>query len=134
MADRPEDGEQKAMARPAGTPSPLRIGELLLRRALIDQDDLALALSEQELSSGSAPIGRLLVRLGAIDEDVLTVTLAEQSGMRIVDIDRHTPPEPSTLGRLTPRGGIPTDGTPLALRGRASRGGIGRAADPRHAP
>ncbi len=89
------------MATPARSPSPLRIGELLVRRALIDQNDLALALAEQELSSGSAPLGRLLVRLGAIDEDVLTATLAEQSGMGIVDLDPDTPPEPSTLGRMT---------------------------------
>lgn len=89
------------MARAAGSPSPLRIGELLVRRALINQDDLALALSEQELSTGSAPLGRLLVRLGAIDEDVLTATLAEQSGMPIVDLEWDTPPEPATLGRMT---------------------------------
>jgi type II secretory ATPase GspE/PulE/Tfp pilus assembly ATPase PilB-like protein len=101
VADRHEDKERQAMARPAGSPSPLRIGELLVRRALIDPDDLALALSEQDMDGGSAPLGRLLVRLGAIDEDVLTVTLAEQSGMGIVDIDQDTPPEPSTLGRIT---------------------------------
>ena len=77
---------RESQARPAGSPSPLRIGELLLRRALIDHDDLTLALSEQSLSVQSPPLGRLLVGLGAIDEDVLVQTLAEQSGMRIVDL------------------------------------------------
>jgi type II secretory ATPase GspE/PulE/Tfp pilus assembly ATPase PilB-like protein len=101
------------MARPAGSPSPLRIGELLVRRALIDPNDLALALSEQELSTGSAPLGRLLVRLGAIDEDDLTVTLAEQSGMRVVDLDRDPPPESSAVGRITREAAFRLQALPL---------------------
>ena len=101
MAGAPEDAEERQpMARPAGLPSPLRIGELLLRRAFIDQDDLALALAEQELSSHSPPLGRLLVRLGAIDEDVLTVTLAEQSGMPVVNLHQEPAPDPSALDRI----------------------------------
>jgi type IV pilus assembly protein PilB len=100
-ADLPEEQVQREpTAQPAGSPSPLRIGELLLRRALIDQDDLALALSEQSLNTQSPPLGRLLVRLGAIDEDVLSVTLAEQSGMRIVDLGPETRPDPSALDRI----------------------------------
>lgn len=101
VADVPEeDPKRKALARPAGSPSPLRLGELLLRRALIDQNDLALALSEQDLCSQSPPLGRLLVRLGAIDEDVLTVTLAEQTGMRVIDLDDEACPDPSARDRL----------------------------------
>jgi type II secretory ATPase GspE/PulE/Tfp pilus assembly ATPase PilB-like protein len=101
------------MARPAGSPSPLRIGELLVRRALIDPNDLALALSEQELSTGSAPLGRLLVRLGAIDEDDLTVTLAEQSGMRVVDLDRDPAPESSAVDRITREAAFRLQALPL---------------------
>ena len=101
MADVPDEHWQReSTAKPAGSPSPLRIGELLLRRALIDQDDLALALSEQSLSVQSPPLGRLLVRLGAIDEDVLVHTLAEQSGMRIVDLGLETRPDPSAVDRI----------------------------------
>jgi type II secretory ATPase GspE/PulE/Tfp pilus assembly ATPase PilB-like protein len=84
-----------------GSPSPLRIGELLCRSGLIDHDDLALALSEQELTSDSPPLGRVLLRLGAIDEATLTVTLAEQFGMRVVDLDREGTPEPSALARIS---------------------------------
>jgi type IV pilus assembly protein PilB len=101
------------MAKPAGSPSPLRIGELLIRRALIDQNDLALALSEQELSSGAAPLGQLLVRLGVIDDDVLTATLAEQSGMRIVDLDRDPAPESSALDRITREAAFRLEALPL---------------------
>ena len=67
---------------------------------MIDHDDLALALSEQELTSHSPPLGRLLVRLGAIDEDALTATLAEQFGMRLVDLTYEAKPDPSTLARF----------------------------------
>ena len=120
MADQREGIEPKTMARPAGSPSPLRIGELLVRRALIDPNDLALALSEQELSTGSAPLGRLLVRLGAIDEDDLTVTLAEQSGMRVVDLDQDPPPESSALGRITREAAFRLQALPL----RYEEGGL----------
>ena len=120
MADQREGIEPKTMARPAGSPSPLRIGELLVRRALIDPNDLALALSEQELSTGSAPLGRLLVRLGAIDEDDLTVTLAEQSGMRVVDLDRDPPPESSALSRITREAAFRLQALPL----RYEEGGL----------
>ena len=120
MADQREGIEPKTMARPAGSPSPLRIGELLVRRALIDPNDLALALSEQELSTGSAPLGRLLVRLGAIDEDDLTMTLAEQSGMRVVDLDRDPPPESSALSRITREAAFRLQALPL----RYEEGGL----------
>jgi type II secretory ATPase GspE/PulE/Tfp pilus assembly ATPase PilB-like protein len=120
VADQREGIEPKTMARPAGSPSPLRIGELLVRRALIDPNDLALALSEQELSTGSAPLGRLLVRLGAIDEDDLTVTLAEQSGMRVVDLDRDPPPESSVLSRITREAAFRLQALPL----RYEEGGL----------
>ncbi len=83
----------------ASAPSPLRIGELLVRRALIDHDQLRLALAEQELDTRSAPIGRLLVGLGAIDENILTATLAEQAGMVVVDLD-DVEPDRSALARL----------------------------------
>jgi type II secretory ATPase GspE/PulE/Tfp pilus assembly ATPase PilB-like protein len=83
----------------ARSPSSLRIGELLLRRSLIGQDDLGQALAEQESDSASAPLGRLLVRRGAIDEKVLTRTLAEQAGMSVVDLDEVTP-DRSAIARL----------------------------------
>jgi hypothetical protein len=102
VADVPErDGRASEPTRPAGAPSPLRIGELLRRSGLIDHDDLALALSEQELTPNSPPLGRVLLRLGAIDEATLTVTLAEQFGMRVVDLSREASPDPSALARLT---------------------------------
>jgi hypothetical protein len=102
VADVPErDGQRSELTRPAGAPSPLRIGELLRRHGLIDHDALALALAEQELTSNSPPLGRVLLRLGAIDEATLTAILAEQFGMRVVDLGREASPDPSALARIT---------------------------------
>jgi len=68
-------------------PSHLRLGEILIRRGHIGQDDLALALAQQDLDDHDAPLGRLLVEHGAITDEVLTSALAEQSGMVVVDVD-----------------------------------------------
>jgi type IV pilus assembly protein PilB len=104
--------------RTAPSPSPLRIGELLVRRALINQDQLWRALEEQELDSRSAPIGRLLVGMGAIDEDILTATLAEQSGMAVVDLD-DAKPDRSALARLPREAAFRLQALPLNYRDRS---------------
>ena len=91
--------EAAEAAEPAG-PSHLRLGEILIRRALIDQDDLALALAQQDLEGRDAPLGRLLVNLGAISDVTLTAALAEQSGLAVVDLD-DVRPDQALFGRLT---------------------------------
>ena len=70
-----------------GRPSHLRLGEILIRRGLIDQDDLALGLAQQDLDDHDLPLGRLLVNLGAISDETLTSALAEQSGLAVVDLE-----------------------------------------------
>jgi type II secretory ATPase GspE/PulE/Tfp pilus assembly ATPase PilB-like protein len=112
-----ESSERETQAseptRTAGAPSPLRIGELLRRNGLIDHDDLALALSEQELRSDSPPLGRVLLHLGAIDEATLTAALAEQFGMRVVDLRREADPDPSVLARITREAAFRLQALPL---------------------
>jgi hypothetical protein len=77
--------------RGAAGPSHLRLGEILIRNGLIAQDDLALALSQQDVEDHDLPLGRLLVELGAITDATLTRALAEQSGLPVVDLDLLTP-------------------------------------------
>lgn len=67
-------------------PSHLRVGELLIRRALIEPDDLAVALARQRQRGDDLPIGRILVDMGAISDETLTLVLAEQSGLPVVDL------------------------------------------------
>jgi hypothetical protein len=59
----------------------------LIRRGLIDQDDLALALGLQGLDESNGHLGRILVELGAITEEILVAALAEQSGLLVADLN-----------------------------------------------
>ena len=97
-------------------PSPLRLGELLARRAAITQEHLALALAEQDLDAHGAPIGRLLVRLGVIDEVMLTSALAEQSGLPLIDLELHVP-SPSAIARLSRESAFRLQALPVDFRG-----------------
>jgi hypothetical protein len=54
----------------------LKLGQILVRKGLIDPDQLAAALGEQERSGGR--LGRTLVRLGYLEEEALIRVLASQ--------------------------------------------------------
>ena len=64
---------------------PLPIGELLLARGLIAEQDIEKALAYQRQFKGR--FGAILVRIGALSEDVLLPVLAEQLGMPLLDRD-----------------------------------------------
>ena len=59
--------------------APQMLGQLLLARGLISQQDLSRALASQKVSA--ARLGKALVRLGAISEDNLMPVLAEHLGV-----------------------------------------------------
>jgi hypothetical protein len=65
----------------AGT---LKIGQILVTRGILDPDQLALALAEQQ-ESGSK-LGMTLVRMGFVDEEVLIRTLAGQLKLPVARI------------------------------------------------
>lgn len=74
------------------TPFHRRLGDLLLERKLISEDDLESALSWQQKLK--RPLGNLLMRMGSIDEKALTEVLSAQLHLRIEKLDpRGTPPE-----------------------------------------
>ena len=98
-----------------GRPSHLRLGEILIRRGHIDQDDLALALSQQDLDDHDKPLGRLLVTLGAISDETLTRALSEQSGFAIVDLEAITP-DAGVLGLLSREVALQLEMLPLERR------------------
>ncbi len=90
--------EPSATAQPAQpTHGGPRLGELLLERELISQDDLAAALVRQEESG--VRLGAALVEQGALDEKSLVLALAQQRGIEIVDLRRETP-DPEALAAL----------------------------------
>ena len=61
-----------------------RLGDLLLREAVITEQQLAEALAEQ--GDGGGKLGQILVRSGATDEESIARTLAEQKGIEFVSL------------------------------------------------
>jgi MSHA biogenesis protein MshE len=66
------------------------IGTLLLRRGLIDVEQLELALTERE-QSGSR-LGELLVGFGWVESRDVAIALAEQFGLPFRDLSAFPPP------------------------------------------
>jgi len=62
----------------------LRLGELLVQRGLISQDQLHIALMEQ--SEHDMPLGRQLVRLGFVTEAMIRDILAHTIGQEGIDL------------------------------------------------
>ena len=60
-----------------------RLGRLLLDAGAIDEEDLALALDEQERSGGR--LGEILLAQGVVDATVMTKVLAERFGLPAVE-------------------------------------------------
>lgn len=81
----------------ASLPTPkLRIGELMLKRGLITEDQLRIALTEQEINN--APLGRHLVRLGFVTESIVRDLVAQNIGQESIDLTQVlADPEAITL-------------------------------------
>jgi signal transduction histidine kinase/HPt (histidine-containing phosphotransfer) domain-containing protein len=75
-----------------------RLGELLLQRQVITQDQLEHALAQQRRNGGR--LGRILSQLGFVSESEVAQTLGHKLGMPYVDLDRHA--IESTITRLIP--------------------------------
>ena len=68
---------------PAGKP-PVRLGDLLIERGLITQDQLRIALHEQKASG--KPLGETLINLGFVTEVAMRGALAENLGEEAVSL------------------------------------------------
>lgn len=62
----------------------LRLGELMVQQGLISQDQLRIALIEQE--QNSIPLGRQLVRLGFVSESMVRDLVAHTIGQESIDL------------------------------------------------
>ncbi len=62
------------------------IGAKLLEKKVISEDQLSIALKEQERSKGERPIGAIMVELGFISEGALGEVLNESTGIKKFDI------------------------------------------------
>ncbi len=70
----------------APAPMGLRLGDLLVSRGLVTDEQIGEALAHQ--STSGQRLGRILVELGFLRERVLTDVLADQLGMMVVDLSR----------------------------------------------
>lgn len=61
-----------------------RLGEILIKRDLITEEQLNKALAKQ--AESGEPVGKLLVKMGFISEQTLLSVLAEQLGLECVDL------------------------------------------------
>src|SRR5262245_20874085 len=75
------------MAEPKlGQPVSRRLGDLLVREGLIDQEQLQRALAEQK--STSEKLGSILVRLNLISDDQLIAFLSKQYGIPSIQLSQ----------------------------------------------
>ena len=64
------------------------IGQVLIARGVISEDQLRIALLEQ--MKGNLPVGKLLVSLGFVSEATLRDALGESLGQKSIDLSRAT--------------------------------------------
>jgi type IV pilus assembly protein PilB len=65
-------------------PPPQQLGQILIRKGVISEDQLRIALQEQ--GKTHQPLGRLLVRLGFLSEATIRDVLSENRGQQSVDL------------------------------------------------
>ncbi len=65
---------------------PKRIGDLLIEKGILTQDQLSIALTEQKKSSD--PLGKIIVKLGFATEAVVRDALGEALGQESVDLSK----------------------------------------------
>jgi hypothetical protein len=72
-----------APAPPNGKP-PVRLGDLLLNKGLLTQDQLSIALQEQK--NTGKPLGESLLALGFVTEERLRNALADNLGEQAISL------------------------------------------------
>ena len=84
----------------APSAAPRLLGELLLERGVISQNDLARGLELQ--AQVDARLGALLVRIGAVSEDQLLDALCEQLQLPLLGREVELPADPAQWGLAEP--------------------------------
>lgn len=101
-----------------GGAKPARMGDLLVERGLISQDQLEVAFQEKEKSNKL--LGELLVELGFITEQALSAVLAESSGFQRF-VPGSTVVEAEALSHLPKEAAQRYRAFPVAYDGKALR-------------
>ena len=83
---------------PPHRPQPQMLGQMLIAKGIISDDQLRIALLEQK-SASTLPLGRLLVRLGFVSEATLRDALSESLCKQSIDLSTVII-DPSALARI----------------------------------
>lgn len=67
----------------------MRLGDLLIDKGLVNQDQVRIALTEQKKQN--IPLGKIFVRLGFVSEGVMRDVLGESIGQASVDLTKVVP-------------------------------------------
>ncbi len=73
----------------SGEKKPVRIGDLLIEKGLINQGQLRIALIEQKKQN--KPVGKILVQLGFVTESIMRDVLGSQLDQESVDLSKVVP-------------------------------------------
>ncbi|MCF6282433.1 MAG: GspE/PulE family protein [Candidatus Polarisedimenticolaceae bacterium] len=73
----------------SGEKKPVRIGDLLIEKGLISQDQLRIALIEQKKQN--KPVGKILIQLGFVSESMMRDVLSSQLDQESVDLSKVVP-------------------------------------------
>jgi hypothetical protein len=96
----------------APKPAWLPLGTLLVRKGLITNEQLELALLDQQKTG--LRLGELLVQAGWVDAAAISQALAEQYELEFVDLDRERL-DPAAVAKLTGREARRYDAIPIRL-------------------
>jgi MSHA biogenesis protein MshE len=94
----------------APKPAWLPLGTLLVRKGLISNEQLELALLDQQKTG--LRLGELLVQSGWVDSNAISRALAEQYELEFFDLD-HAELDPAAVERLPARDARRSDAIPI---------------------
>jgi MSHA biogenesis protein MshE len=94
----------------AQKPAWLPLGALLVREELISNEQLELALMDQQ--GTGLRLGELLVQWGWVDSSAISRALAEQYDLEFLDLD-SAQVDPAAVRRLAPRDARSYDAIPI---------------------
>jgi len=79
----------------------MRLGDLLIQKGLVNQDQVRIALTEQKKQN--IPLGKIFVRLGFVSETAMRDVLGESIGQESVDLTKVVADQ---LGLESPQGAL----------------------------
>lgn len=93
---------------------PIRIGDLLINKGIIQQKHLNFALQVQKVSGEK--LGQVLTRVGLVSEYELVTTVAEQLGLKYINLTTE-PPDMDLLSRFNRNNCLSLQMFPLRMEG-----------------